>query len=127
MPAHFRDTSCGTVLRVPLRADSGQASVELVALLPLLAVLAAGVWQLALAGHAVWASGVAARAGARAAAVSGDAEPAALRILPRALRAGARVRTAQDGEVRVTVPVRWLLGGRRLASVSTTARFAAQR
>ena len=85
-------------------SERAQASVELVALLPLLAVLALGVWQAALAGHAAWASGAAARAAARAAAVEGDAAagPAARRALPRSLRAGARVAVAGDGAVRVS-------------------------
>jgi hypothetical protein len=34
--------------------DRGQASVELVALLPLVAVLAAVMWQSVLAGQADW-------------------------------------------------------------------------
>ena len=55
-----------------IRARAGQASVELVVLLPLIAALAAGVWQLALTGQAAALAGSAARAGARAAAAGGD-------------------------------------------------------
>ena len=109
-----------------LRSSSGQASVELVALLPLLAVVAAGVWQVALLGHAVWASGVAARAAARAEAVGGDGRPAALRPLPASLRGGASVRRGENGEVRVTVAVPAVVGG-HLGSVASTARFEPQR
>ena len=50
----------------------GQATVELVALLPSLAVLLAALWQAALAGQAVWAVTAAARAAARADAVGGE-------------------------------------------------------
>ena len=49
------------------RRTDGQAAAELVALLPLAALLIAGAWQLALAGHAAWAADAAARAAARAA------------------------------------------------------------
>lgn len=113
---------------MPARRDErGQATVELVALLPLLAVLAAGVWQAAVAGHAVWASGVAARAAARAEALGGDAEAAALRPLPRSLRHGLRVRTGEDGAVRVAVRIPAVVGGARLGTVASSARFEAQR
>jgi len=110
-----------------LRSTRGQATVELVALLPLVAVLAAGVWQAAVAGHAVWSAGAAARAASRALAVGGDAEGAARRVLPGALRAPSRVRARDDAEVAVSVPIRALGGGRRIATYTATARFAAQR
>lgn len=42
------------VARPPRPAESGQASVELVALLPLVVVLAALLWQAVVAGQAVW-------------------------------------------------------------------------
>jgi hypothetical protein len=54
-----------------------------------LAVLAAA--QLAPAGQALWAAGVAVRAGARAALVGRDPEAAARRALPPAFRQGAAV------------------------------------
>ncbi len=81
--------------------EEGTASVELVAAVPflLLAVLVAA--QLGLAGQTLWSAGVAARAGARAALVGGDAKAVARRALPPVLRAGARV---SDGD-RVTVSV----------------------
>ena len=84
--------------------ERGTASVELVAVVPflLLAVLAAV--QIALAGHSLWAAGVAARAGARAALVGRDATAAARRALPPSLRDGARVEDAGDISVRVAVP-----------------------
>jgi len=68
----------------------------------LLAVLVAA--QLALAGQALWSAGVAARAGARAALVGGDAAAAARRALPPSLRAGAKVSEAGEVSVRVAIP-----------------------
>jgi hypothetical protein len=84
--------------------EEGTASVELVAAVPflLLAVLVAA--QLALAGQALWSAGVAARAGARAALVGGDATTAARRALPPSLRRGAQVSDADGVAVRVAIP-----------------------
>ena len=84
--------------------EEGTASVELIAVVPflLLAVLVAA--QLALAGAALWSAEIAARAGARAALVGGDADSAARRALPSPLRAGARVEGADSVSVRVPVP-----------------------
>ncbi len=84
--------------------EEGTASVELVAAVPflLLAVLVAA--QIALAGQALWSASVAARAGARAAAVGGDASAAARSALPPSMREGARVEEDGDVAVRVTVP-----------------------
>ena len=86
------------------RGEEGTASVELIAVVPflLLAVLIAA--QLALAGQALWSAGVAARAGARAALVGGDAEAAARQALPPALRRGARVDDSDGVAVQVRVP-----------------------
>lgn len=84
--------------------EEGTASVELVAAVPflLLAVLVAA--QLALAGQALWAAGVAARAGARAALVGDDAEAVALRALPPSLRREADVSEGEGVSVEVTIP-----------------------
>jgi hypothetical protein len=84
--------------------EEGTASVELIAVVPflLLAVLVAA--QLGLAGQALWSAGVAARAGARAALVGGDATVAARRALPPVLRPGARVEDAGAVSVRVDIP-----------------------
>jgi len=98
--------------------EEGTASVELIAVLPflLLALLVAA--QVALAGHALWSASVAARAGARAALVGGDATVAARRALPPSLREGARVEDAEGVSVRV--PVQALLP--RLPEVLVGAR-----
>ncbi len=84
--------------------EEGTASVELIAVLPflLLALLVAA--QIAFAGHALWSASVAARAGARAALVGGDATAVARRALPPSLRDGATVEEAEGVSVRVRVP-----------------------
>jgi hypothetical protein len=87
--------------------EEGTASVELVAVVPflLLALLVAA--QLAFAGQALWSASVAARAGARAALVGGDASDAARSALPPAMREGAKVEEGEAGDgvsVRVEVP-----------------------
>ena len=110
----------------PLRAERGQASVELVAILPFVALLAIALWQVALAGHAVWAGSAAARAAARAEAVGGDPERAALSLLPARLRTGAKLR-AGDGEVELSIPIRALGSDEVLWTHETTARFEPQR
>lgn len=103
--------------------DDGQATVEFLAMLPLLGVLALGVWQAAVAGHAIWSASAAARSASRVAAVGGDAERAVRAIAGRR----ARVRDADDGAVRVTVPIPAVAGGRDLTTFTTTARFEPQR
>jgi hypothetical protein len=101
--------------------------VELVALLPLAALLLAAAWQLAVAGYAVWNAGSAARSGARAAALGGDAASAARRALPRALERGLRLRAQGDGTVVAEVRIPRVLGLPALGHVSATARFRPQR
>jgi hypothetical protein len=84
--------------------EEGTASVELIAAIPflLLAVLVAA--QIGLAGQALWSAGVAARAGARAALVGGNAAAAARRALPPSLRSGAKVDDAGTVSVQVAIP-----------------------
>src|SRR6266540_6377373 len=82
----------------------GQASVELIAAVPVLLLVTLLVAQLAFAGYALWSAGVAARAGARAAYVGGDAEGAARSALPLVLRGGASVSDRDGVGVRVEVP-----------------------
>jgi hypothetical protein len=86
------------------RREDGTASVEMVAAVPflLLAILVAA--QIGAAGYALWSAGIAARAGARAALVGGDAAAVARRALPGPLRDGARVSDGDDVSVRVVVP-----------------------
>ena len=110
-----------------LRSERGQATVELVALLPILVVVGMGVWQVAVAGHAVWAAGAAARAGARAEAVGGDVDDAARRLLPARVRGAAEVEAGDGGEVRVEIPIPAVVGGGSLFTTTARARFQPQR
>jgi hypothetical protein len=112
---------------VPLRREDGQASVELVALLPLALLLIAGAWQLALAGHAAWAANGAARAAARAAAVGADPRAAARAKLPGTLEPGLRVRDRGTGTVEVRLRIPAALGLRSPGHTSATAHFRPQR
>ncbi len=107
------------------RAD-GQAAAELVAILPLAALLLAGAWQLVVAGHAAWAAGGAARAGARAAALGNDAEAAARRALSSGLRRDLKVKEAERGTVQVTVRIPPVLGLQVLGHTSASAHFRPQ-
>ncbi len=84
--------------------EEGTASVELIAVVPFLLLTVLVAAQLALAGQALWSAGVAARAGARAALVGGNAATAARRALPLSLRPGAKVSEAGAVSVRVVVP-----------------------
>jgi hypothetical protein len=83
----------------------GQASIELVGVLPFVLLVGAVVWQLALAGHTAWLTANAARAGARADAVGRDATSAARSALPRSLERGLEVDRLREGGVRVSVRV----------------------
>jgi hypothetical protein len=113
---------------VPARDDErGQATVELVAVLPLVGLLVALLWQTLLAGEAVWLSGGAARAAARAVAVGADPVAAARAVLPVRLERGLRVRREPGGAVALVLRVPAALGDGTLASVTTRARFEAQR
>jgi hypothetical protein len=108
------------------RAERGQASVELVALLPLMAALAVLLWQGVVAGQAVWLVGSAARAAARASAVGADEHAAARRVLPARLERGMVVRRVESGGVRVAIAVPALVGSGRLTTVSARARLQEQ-
>ena len=86
------------------RREDGTASIELIAVVPFLLLATLVAAQLGLAGQALWSAGIAARAGARAALVGRDAEAAARRALPEAMRRGAEVEDADAVSVRVVVP-----------------------
>ena len=89
----------------------GQATVELVAVVPLIALAGGACVQVGLAAHAWGAARDAARAGARAALVDAPARAAAGRVLGESLGRAAVVRTVTDRDgtqrvdVRVTVPM----------------------
>jgi pilus assembly protein CpaE len=86
-----------------VHGERGQASVELVAVVPFVLLVAAVAWQLVLVGHAAWLTANAARAGARADAVGRDAGAAARSALPGSLERGLEVDRLRMGGVRVSV------------------------
>jgi pilus assembly protein CpaE len=92
-----------------VNGERGQASVELVAVLPCVLLVAAVVWQLVLVGHTAWLTANAARAGARADVVGRDAKAAARSALPRSLERGLEVDRLGAGGVRVSVRIPLLL------------------
>lgn len=100
--------------------------MELVAVLPVLVAVLAGVWQAALIGHAEWSVAAAARAAARARAVGSDERAAARAHLRAGLERGLRVAEGRGAEVTVSVRVPSVLG-LRPGRASATASFAPQR
>jgi hypothetical protein len=82
------------------RREAGQASVELLGVLPLLIALALAVFQLLAVGYASVLAGNAAEAGALALAAGGDARAGVREALPGWSRTRAEVRVA-GGEVGV--------------------------
>lgn len=91
------------------RDDVGQASIELLGLLPLLAVVALAAWQAVLVGQSWWMAGAAARAASRAQAIGADPAAAARRVLPAGLEHGLTI-SGDDAGVRVRVRVPAVLG-----------------
>jgi hypothetical protein len=121
-----RAAATAASLRAAARRECGQATVELVALLPCLAALLAALWQLALFGYAEWAASAAARAAARAHAVGRDPGEAARRHVPGSLRTGLRVSAGVDGDVSVALRVPRLPGVPSLGRVHASAHFEPQ-
>ena len=93
-----------------LGSQRGQASVELVAVVPFVLLCAVFAWQLALAGHTAWLCANAARVAARAEAVGRDAKSAARSAVPAPLRPGLTVSRASAHATRVRVHMPFLLG-----------------
>jgi hypothetical protein len=101
--------------------EDGQATVELVAVLPVLGLVALLAWQAVVAGQTWWLASAAAREGATASALGGDPVAAARHVLP-----GARLsRDGADG-VRVRVAVPPVFAGLRFGSVTVRARMEPQ-
>ena len=103
-----------------LRRQSGQATVELVALLPLVVVVGLAAGQLLAAGAAHELAGNAAEAGAAAMLQGGDARDAVRLALPGWSRERAELRV--DGRrVRVRLAPRTVMPGlaSRLAATVT--------
>jgi hypothetical protein len=92
-----------------IRAELGQASVELVAVVPFVLLCAAVAWQLALAGQTAWLCANAARVAARAEAVGRDGPAAARSALPAPFRQGLEVARPGGRAVRVRVRMPFLL------------------
>ncbi len=84
----------------PGAREHGQASVELLGVLPLLVALALAVFQLLSVGYASVLAGNAAEAGALALAAGGDARAGAREALPGWSRARAEV-SVSGGRVGV--------------------------
>lgn len=108
-----------------VRADAGATTVEFVAMLPVVVVLALAAWQVLVAAQAAWLSGGAAASAARAQAVGRDPRAAAERRLPDPLRRGLRVRV-HDGEVTVRVAVPVVVGSGSLGAFSARAHLRDQ-
>jgi hypothetical protein len=85
-------------------SQRGQASVELVGVLPFVIAVLLVVWQLALAGHTAWLAANAARVAARAQLVGDDPVAAARSALPAGLERGFEVEH-RDEATRVAVPI----------------------
>jgi hypothetical protein len=97
-----------------------------VAVLPLVALLGLMCWQAVVAGQAVWLSGAAARAAARADALGDDPRAAARRVLPGALADGVRAKGDGAGSVTVRLPIPAVVGGVELIAITAKAHFASQ-
>jgi hypothetical protein len=91
------------------RSESGQASVETVAMVPLVLLAAAVAWQLVLTGHTLWLCANAARAAARADLVGESPARAARSALPRSLERDLSVTRLDQGGIRVELRLPLLL------------------
>jgi hypothetical protein len=105
--------------------EGGQASVEFVAMLPLLVIVGAVLAQATVAGWAVWSAAGAARSAARALAVGQPPLAAARHAVPVRLRGAVSVEVDGDG-VRVRVRVPALIDGMSPGSVGARASFPSQ-
>src|SRR3954451_21271146 len=106
------------------RGQRGQASVELLGAMPAVLLVAALVWELALAGQAAWLCANAARAGARARVVGRDAGAAARSAVAASLRRGMKVELRSGGAVHVRLNVPLLVRGWEAPiAVGATARL----
>lgn len=107
-----------------MAAERGQASVELLGALPVVLLLGAVLLQLLALGYSATLAGVAAEAGALAAAGGGDARSAARASLLGWSRAGMTVTRGEHSvEVRLRPPSPLAVLRRKLA-VTAAARVA---
>jgi len=91
------------------RSESGQASVEAVAVVPALILAALIGWQLVLVGQTLWLCAAAARTAARADLVGLSPGSAARSAVPRSLERGMSVERASEGGLRVELRLPILL------------------
>jgi hypothetical protein len=89
-----------------VRSELGQASAELVAVVPFVLLVGLVAWQLAVVGQTAWLCANAARVAARAEAVGRDGRAAARSALPGTLERGLKVTRAGGGAGAVRVEVR---------------------
>jgi pilus assembly protein CpaE len=95
-------------LRRAARAATGQTTIEMLGLLPIVIVVVLGLCQLVIVGYTYMQTSRAATAGARAWAVDDDRDwwtDAAKESLPAGWRHDAKVDDLKDGGVKVTVQV----------------------
>lgn len=105
--------------RARARDERGQASAELIGMMPWLVLAALGVWQLLLVGFAVVSAENAARAAGRVEGRGGDGPQAARLAVQPALREGLEA-SFDAGEVRVRVRVPILMPGLTADDVAVT-------
>lgn len=105
-----------------LRAELGQSSVELVALLPLTLLIGLGVMAVLGSRSAAGEAAAAAQAGAMALIQHADGKEAARAALPGSLRRGAKI-SVRGGRVTVTVraAVQPAFVGRMLAATASAS------
>jgi pilus assembly protein CpaE len=90
------------------RRSAGQASIELIGMLPLLLLAALAGWQLLLGAFTATSAQDAARTASRAASLGQDPAAAAQRAISSYLRSGTTATIDSNGEtvtVRVKVPI----------------------
>ena len=91
-------------LRDLIRDDRGAVSIELVGAIPIILISLLVAGQIAVAGHAFWSAGIAARAGARAVLTGKEPRGAAENALPGSLRNGIKISREDGVEVGVRIP-----------------------
>ena len=107
-----------------LNDNRGQASVELIAAIPLLAVFVLLAWQAFVAVRSVTMASAAARAAARAAAVAHDPRAAAIRGLPSGLGGRLKLERLNSGAIKASLPVPLVLDGQSsLGRVESTSKL----
>jgi type II secretory pathway component PulM len=107
-----------------VRSQRGQASVEVIAVIPALLMVGLGLLQLLAVGYAATLAGAAAEAGAMAVAGGADPTEAARASVPGWSRAGMRLEQG-GGRVQVTLqPPSPIDALRRRLSVEATAAVA---